>query len=57
METVTVSPTFQEVIPRKVSEALDIRPGQKVADGLPRGFRARTPPPNNNSVTVRQNLG
>jgi AbrB family looped-hinge helix DNA binding protein len=30
VETVTVSPTFQVVIPRKVRESLGIRPGQKV---------------------------
>lgn len=30
METVTVSPKFQVVIPRKVRESLGIRPGQKV---------------------------
>ncbi len=30
METVTVSPKFQVVIPRKVRELLGIRPGQKV---------------------------
>jgi AbrB family looped-hinge helix DNA binding protein len=30
METVTVSPMFQVVIPRRVRESLDIRPGQKV---------------------------
>src|SRR5215213_2952224 len=34
METVTVSPTFQVVIPRKVRESLDIRPGQKVRVAL-----------------------
>jgi len=30
METVTISPKFQVVIPRKVRESLGIRPGQKV---------------------------
>jgi len=30
METVTVSPKFQVVIPRKVRESLGIRPDQKV---------------------------
>lgn len=30
METVTVSPRFQVVIPRSVREMLDIKPGQKV---------------------------
>lgn len=30
METVTVSPKFQIVIPRMVREALGIKPGQKV---------------------------
>ena len=30
METVTVSPKFQVVIPRGVREPLGIRPGQKV---------------------------
>lgn len=30
METVTVSPKFQVVIPRSVRETLQIKPGQKV---------------------------
>ena len=30
METVTVSPKFQVVIPRAVRESLGIKPGQKV---------------------------
>jgi AbrB family looped-hinge helix DNA binding protein len=30
METVTVSPKFQVVIPRKIRQSLGIRPGQKV---------------------------
>jgi AbrB family looped-hinge helix DNA binding protein len=30
METVTVSPKFQIVIPRRVREAMQIEPGQKV---------------------------
>ena len=30
METVTVSPKFQVVIPRKIRESLGIRPGQKI---------------------------
>jgi AbrB family looped-hinge helix DNA binding protein len=30
METVTVSPKYQIVIPRRVREALGIEPGQKV---------------------------
>lgn len=30
METVTVSPKYQVVIPRSVREQLQIRPGQKV---------------------------
>lgn len=30
METVTVSPKFQVVIPKRVREKLAIRPGQKV---------------------------
>lgn len=30
MDTVTVSPKFQVVIPRRIREALGIHPGQKV---------------------------
>ncbi|MBI1956628.1 MAG: AbrB/MazE/SpoVT family DNA-binding domain-containing protein, partial [Acidobacteria bacterium] len=30
METVTISPKFQVVIPRALRESLRIRPGQKV---------------------------
>lgn len=30
METVTISPKYQIVIPREVREALGIKPGQKV---------------------------
>jgi len=30
METVTVSPKFQVVIPRKIRDSMGIRPGQKV---------------------------
>jgi AbrB family looped-hinge helix DNA binding protein len=31
MSTVTVSPKFQVVIPRELREALEIKPGQKMA--------------------------
>lgn len=30
MQTVTVSPKFQVVIPRKIRESLHLRPGQKM---------------------------
>lgn len=30
METVTISPKFQIVIPRRIRESLGLRPGQKV---------------------------
>ena len=30
MQTVTVSPKFQVVIPRKVRQSLNLRPGQKM---------------------------
>ncbi len=30
METVTVSPKYQVVIPRRIRESLQIKPGQKV---------------------------
>ena len=34
METVTISPKYQVVIPRKVREQMDLRPGQVVQVSL-----------------------
>jgi AbrB family looped-hinge helix DNA binding protein len=46
MDTVTVSPKFQVVIPKKLREELKLRPGQKLLifaeDG---GIRLETPRP------------
>lgn len=46
MDTVTVSPKFQVVIPKKLREELKLRPGQKLliffADG---GIRLEAPRP------------
>lgn len=30
METVTISPKYQAIVPQKLSEALNLSPGQKV---------------------------
>jgi AbrB family looped-hinge helix DNA binding protein len=43
METVTISPKYQVVIPKSIREALGLRPGQKV-QVIPYGSRVELVP-------------
>ncbi len=52
METVTISPKFQVVIPKSIREALHLRPGQKV-QAIQYGHRIELVP----IVPLRQLMG